>query len=103
MIKVSVMYPNKPGTHFNISYYCTKHMPMVRELVGPALLNIGVDEGIGGMTPDLPVPYLAMGNLYFESVDAFVAAFTPHLAKIVADVKNYTDSEPIVQISTIKI
>jgi len=26
MIKVSVLYPNKPGTHFDMNYYVTKHM-----------------------------------------------------------------------------
>jgi uncharacterized protein (TIGR02118 family) len=103
MIKVSVMYPNQPGTHFNMSYYCTKHIPMLRELLGPALLNVAVEEGIAGMTPGSPAPYLALGHLSFESVGAFQETFTPHAAQIVGDVPNYTDSEPTIQISTVKI
>ena len=27
MIKVSVMYPNKPGARFDHAYYLQKHMP----------------------------------------------------------------------------
>lgn len=103
MIKVSVMYPNQPGTHFNMSYYCTKHIPMLRELLGPALLNVAVEEGIAGMTPGSPAPYLALGHLSFESVGAFQETFMPHAAQIVGDVPNYTDSEPTIQISTVKI
>jgi hypothetical protein len=30
MIKVSVLYPNSEGRTFDISYYCSKHMPSSR-------------------------------------------------------------------------
>jgi uncharacterized protein (TIGR02118 family) len=103
MIKMSVIYPNKPGTHFDMSYYCTKHIPMVRELLGPALLDVAVEEGIAGIAPGSPAPYFALGHLSFESVGAFQKAFAPHAAQIVGDVPNYTDSEPTIQISAIKI
>jgi uncharacterized protein (TIGR02118 family) len=82
MIKMSVMYPNQPGTHFDMSYYCTKHIPMVRELLGAALLNVEVEEGIAGMTAGSPATYLALGHLSFESVGTFQEAFTPHAAQI---------------------
>lgn len=103
MINVSVMYPNRPGTHFDMSYYCTKHIPMVQQLLGPALLKVAVDEGIAGMVPGSPAPYLALGHLYFESVAAFQEAFLPHAARIAGDVPNYTNSEPTIQISTVKL
>src|SRR5208337_1939548 len=51
MINVSVMYPNKPGAHFDISYYCVKHIPLVQKVLGPALLKVVVEEGIAGMGP----------------------------------------------------
>jgi uncharacterized protein (TIGR02118 family) len=103
MIKVSVMYPNQDGNHFDMAYYCTKHIPLLRELLGAAILNVAVDEGIGGMDPGSPAPYRAVGHLYFESVGAFQAAFTPHAAKIVGDIPNYTNAAPTIQISNVKL
>jgi uncharacterized protein (TIGR02118 family) len=103
MIKVSVMYPNQQGTRFDMSYYCTNHIPMVRQLLGSALKNVAVEEGITGMTPGSPAPYVALGHLYFESVAAFQAAFMPHAAQIMGDVPNYTDSQPTIQISAVKV
>ena len=42
MIKVSVMYPNKPGVRFDHAYYKDKHLPMVKSLLGP---DRGLDAG----------------------------------------------------------
>ena len=103
MIKVSVMYPNQQGARFDMSYYCTKHIPMVRQLLGPALMNVTVEEGIAGMTPGSPAPYLALGHLCFESVAVFQEVFAPHVAQIVGDIPNYTNSQPTIQISAVKI
>ena len=44
-----------------------------------------------------------MGHLYFESIDAFVQAWGPQAQQIVGDVPNYTNCDPIIQISTVKI
>jgi uncharacterized protein (TIGR02118 family) len=42
MIKVSVMYPNKPGARFDQAYYLDKHMPMVKARMGPTLIDVSV-------------------------------------------------------------
>lgn len=103
MIKVSVLYPNSEGRTFDISYYCSKHMPLVAKLVGTALKGMNVDEGIGGQTPGAPAPYLAIGHLLFESVEAYQTAFAPHAPTILADIPNYTNAQPMIQISTVKL
>ena len=35
MVKVSVMYPMQQGTKFDMTYYINRHIPMVRQLLGP--------------------------------------------------------------------
>lgn len=102
MIKVSVFYAKQPGKHFDIDFYCTKHIPMVRELCGPTLLNVAVDHGVAGGAPDAPASFLATGHLYFETVDAFLSTFGPQTAQIFADIPNYTNIQPV-QISEVKI
>ena len=76
---------------------------MVQRLLGPALKNVAVEEGIAGMSAGSPAPYLALGHLYFESVDSFQRAWAPHAAAIVGYVSNFTNSEPTIQISIVKI
>lgn len=103
MIKVSVFYPHAATYRFDLSYYCNQHMPMVREKLGDACKGVAVDHGIAGDTPGAPPPYVAIAHLFFDSVEAFQAAFGPHEAAIMGDIPNYTDIAPVVQISEVLI
>ncbi len=102
MIKVSVMYPNSTGAKFDMAYYLGKHMPMVGEKIGAALKGVLIEEGLGGGQPGTPAAYLAMCHLSFDSVEAYQAAFTAHGPAIMADVPNYTNTQPVVQVSQVK-
>lgn len=101
MTKVTILYPNEEGKTFDMDYYANKHMPMVAELLGDALKDLEIDKGIGGRTPDEPVPYLAIGYLYFDSLSEYQNAFGPHAAQITGDIPNYTNSQPLIQISEV--
>jgi uncharacterized protein (TIGR02118 family) len=103
MVRVSVMYPNTTGVHFDMTYYMDRHMPMVGKLLGGALKSMNVDEGLAGGAPGAPAPYVAMCHLFFDSVGAFQVAFDEHSPTILADIPNYTNAAPTVQISQVKL
>ena len=103
MIKVSVMYPNGKDSKFDIAYYCDKHMPMVKQKMGAALKSMAVEQGIAGGEPGAPPTYLAFGHMYFDTVEAFQAAFAPHAAEIMGDIPNYTNTKAVLQISEVKL
>jgi len=103
MIKVSVLYPNGNDKSFDMDYYCNKHVPMVGGLLGDAVVSATVEKGLGGGAPDSPATYSAMGNLYFNSMEAFENSFGPNAETIMADLPNFTNIEPVVQISEVMI
>jgi uncharacterized protein (TIGR02118 family) len=103
MIKVSVMYPNKSGARFDHAYYKDKHMPLVQSRMGAACRFYTVDKGLGGGAPGEPATYVGMCHIYCDSVEAFQAGFGPHAKEIMADIPNYTDLTPIVQISEVVV
>ena len=103
MIKGTVLYPNGDGKKFDMDYYCNTHLPMVAGLMGDTLKESTVEKGIAGGAPDSPAPYAAVGNLYFDSIEAFESAFGPNMDKIMADTPNYTNIEPIMQISEVML
>ncbi|PTX44635.1 uncharacterized protein (TIGR02118 family) [Christiangramia gaetbulicola] len=103
MVKLSVMYPNQDGKKFDLDYYCNQHVGLVGKLLGAAVKSASVEKGLGGNAPDSPAVYIAIGNLYFESMDAFHKSFGPNADAIMGDLPNFTDIEPVVQISEIVI
>ena len=103
MIKVSVFYRNNEGSKFDMDYYCHSHIPMVREKLGAACKGVAAEQGMAGATPGSQPGFIAMGHLYFDSMEAFQTAFGPHAQAIMADIPNYTDILPTIQISEVKI
>jgi uncharacterized protein (TIGR02118 family) len=103
MIKVSVFYPDREGSKFDMNYYCKTHMPMVRQKLGAACKGAAVERGIGGATPGSRPGFIAMGHLYFDSMEVFQTTFGPHAEAIMADIPNYTDIQPTIQFSEVKI
>lgn len=103
MIRVSVLYPQSGDSKFDMNYYVTKHMPMVRQKFGAACKGMTIDQGIAGGAPGAPAPYIAMGHFLFDSVEAFQTAMAPHAQGIMGDIPNYTKIQPIIQISEVKM
>jgi uncharacterized protein (TIGR02118 family) len=101
MIKYTVMYPLTPGARFDLDYYQSRHMAIVLEAVGNACRGHQVAQGLSAAAPNTEPTYCVMSELYFDSVEAFEAAITPHVPKIRADIPNFTDITPIRQISQI--
>jgi uncharacterized protein (TIGR02118 family) len=101
MVKVSVLYPNKPGSHFDADYYLSIHMPMAVRLLGKALKSATAEIGVAGGAPGEAAPFAAIAGFTCESVEAFVQAFTPVAEKLQSDIPKYTDIEPVIQISNL--
>jgi len=74
---------------------------MLANLFGDSLKDLAIDKGIAGRTPDEPMPYLAIGYLYFDDLSAYENSFGPNAEKILGDIPNYTNIQPIVQISEV--
>jgi uncharacterized protein (TIGR02118 family) len=105
MVKISILYPNKPGARFNFDYYTQKHMPRsIGLLSGHAgFKGVSVERGVGGAAPRSAPAYLAMCHYHFTSAEAFMQAFMPNAPELQGDIPNYTDIEPIIQINEVLI
>jgi uncharacterized protein (TIGR02118 family) len=103
MITVNVLYPNQDGAKFDMNYYLTSHIPMVKRVLGSALRGCTVEQGLGGGAPGTKAEYSTLCHLRFDSVDAFQKAFGPHAADIQKDIANYSSVPPVIQISEIKV
>jgi uncharacterized protein (TIGR02118 family) len=103
MIKISILYPNKKNVRFDMDYYLEKHMPLAIRLLGAntGFKGVSVERGLGGTVPGADAAYVAMCHFLFDSVENFMAAFAPNAAVLQGDIPNYTDSEPVIQVSEV--
>ena len=93
MIRVSVFYPAGDDATFDHDYYRDSHVPLCLRTWG--IDKAEIDKGVNG-------PNVAAVHLFFDSMDAFGAAMgSPGTATIMADVANYTNITPALQVSEI--
>jgi len=100
-IKVSVLYPSGEGKQFDMNYYSNNHVSLLKDLLGNSIIGASIEKGLGGGIPGQIAPYEAMGNLYFESMESFQNSFGPNAQTIMGDLPNFTNIEPVVQISEV--
>ncbi len=103
MIRVSILYPNTPGSRFDLRYYVDKHMPMSIKLLSahPGFQGVSVERGVSGAAPGSAAAYVAMCHFLFTTADDFLAAFMPHAAALQGDIPSYTDVQPVIQINEV--
>ena len=61
-----------------------------------------IDKGISGRTPVDKAPFVAVGYFYINDVAEYSNAIAQNRDSVVNDFKNYTNIQPLVQISEIK-
>ena len=93
MIKLTVSYPSGEGTTFDHDYYSASHIPLCNSTFNPTRTE--VEKGIDG-------PSVAGVVFYFDSMDALQGALNgPKMGDVLADIANYTNIAPVMQISEI--
>ena len=69
---------------------------------GKNLKYYEIDKGIAGRTPNDKVPFVAIGYFYITDVAEYNKAIAQNRDAVINDIKNYTNIQPVVQISEVK-
>lgn len=92
MYCLSVLYPNRPGAHFDLAYYVETHMRLVQDRLGPGgMIRYELASGRSGWPPGVDAPYVMICDMYFASRDDLERAFGAHRDELVADIPAYTN------------
>ena len=102
MIKVSVYFPNESDKKFDLDYFTNQHMAMVHQrLDSGGLVRSEVEKGVSDADPSAPPRFVAVGILYFETLEQVHEGFKTHGREIMGDLPNYTDIQPQFLISEV--
>jgi uncharacterized protein (TIGR02118 family) len=97
MQEVTVAYLTKTDAKFDFDYYMKKHIPLAEGLLGR---KIGVRRVISSPTGS-PATLIAVATIPIDSAAEFRDMLAKHGAAITADIPNYTNIEPVVQIDDV--
>lgn len=101
MIRVSVIYPRNNDAQFDLDYYINNHMPLVSRLYGDyGLLDWHVDQGVS-LSSKMPSDNIVACYMYFDTLEHVKAAFKSEGAKVMQDVANFTNIEPVVTLGQV--
>ena len=97
MAFISIVYPARDGARFDHDYYAKTHIRMVREaLAQTGLLDARVFRGVSALDGG---PVVAMAHLTFRDEAAMRACLdSPVAPSLHADVANFTDIAPVIEI-----
>lgn len=71
--------------------------------MGAACKSYTMDKGLAGGVTGTAATYIGMAHIVCDSVEAFQAGFGPHAQELRADIPNYTDATPVIQISEVLV
>ncbi len=101
MVRLFAMYPNKPDSKFDFDYYASVHMQMAKERLREfGLRGMGITKGISTLDGE-PAAYICIGTVDFDNAEDMQRGFEAHAEALMADIPNYTDIEPEIQISEV--
>jgi uncharacterized protein (TIGR02118 family) len=97
---LAVYYPWQADAKFDDDYYRDKHLRMLADLYGKSVGKMQVRKGLrkGDGSPPAFVTVLTVEILAME---AYEAASKEHVAKLRADIPNFTNIIPVAQIEEI--
>ena len=99
MIVVTVMYPKTEQSTFDFDYYINRHIPLAKARFEECgLMDVRLVRGSAMLDGTAPI-YALIGELIFPSMQHLQDAVGKHGTEILADVPNYTNVQPIIQVS----
>jgi uncharacterized protein (TIGR02118 family) len=92
---LAIYYPNRDGARFDFDHYLHRHLPMTARWFGD---GITLTRGTTAADGTAPPPYICVLRIPIASLDAFMEVWNVHGAELSADIPNYTDVEPVIQV-----
>jgi uncharacterized protein (TIGR02118 family) len=97
---ITVLYPNTPDVKFDFDYYRSKHIALIKRLYGRGIAKIELRHGVATQDGS-PIPYIAVINIWIGSQKVFDDATAKHAKELIADVPNFTNARPVIQIDEV--
>lgn len=98
MFRIILTYPDGKDAKLDFDYYIGKHVPLTKALLGEhGLIDIQANRCLQTLEGDKP-GFVCITVVDFSDKEAFDTAYAIHGETLLADIPNYTNIEPEVDI-----
>lgn len=101
MIRITLVYRDSQGAHFDFDYYVNRHVEMSRRLLSDCgLISIEVEQclrTLDGKKSNV----VCIAHVDFENEEALAKALEAHGADLMADFPNYTNIDPEIYVCSV--
>ena len=94
---MTILYPAGDGIQFDPDYYRDHHLKLIMRLYGSSIKRFELRTVPSSPGAPAEPKFSAAVNIWIADFDAFNANNTQHGAELVADVHNFTNSQPTIQ------
>ncbi len=100
---ITVLYPAKDNEGFDHEFYKTRHAPLIKDILGPALHKIEVRKGwTGGGGPGTDATYIAVISIWIADWAAYEKAMATRTQELLDEVPLFTKQMPVIQIDEVQ-
>ncbi len=101
MIRITALYRNTADSRFDFDYYVNTHMPLAQKrLADFGMGRFEVEKGLEAVDGEA-APYVCVSHAEISTIDDLRRGLEEHGEELFADIPNYTNIEPEIQISEI--
>jgi uncharacterized protein (TIGR02118 family) len=93
-------YPNAENAYFDLNYYVSQHMALVEQLAGDNLIRTAVRKRLEAADGSPPA-FICQAHLWVHRLDALEQMIVQHADRLVADVANFTNVAPTLQVEEV--
>ena len=99
---ITVLYPAKDNEGFDYDFYRTRHAPLIKDILGPALHRLEARRGGRGPNGE-PATYAAVVSIWIADWAAYEDAMALRTQELLDELPLFTKALPLVQIDDVLI
>ena len=98
---ITILYPAKDNDAFDFDFYLRRHVPLIKDILGPSLHRIEVRKGASGQDPTAAPTYTCVISIWIADWPAYEKAIAARASELIAEVPLFTKVMPLIQVDDV--
>jgi uncharacterized protein (TIGR02118 family) len=93
---ITILYPAKDNDAFDFQFYLRRHVPLIKDILGPSMHRLEVRKGASAQDGGAPT-YTCVISIWVADWPAYEKAIAARASELIAEVPLFTKVMPVIQ------